>query len=282
MNILTFDIEEWFHLLDNPSTKTEQQWNGYESRIYRNMDIIFKILDITNTKATFFCLGWIAKKYPDVIKEIHNRGYEIGTHSNMHQLAYEQNREEFKMDLDISIKTIEGLIGDKIRIYRAPGFSIKQNNKWALEVLAEQGIEIDCSIFPAERAHGGFMEFDSIYPCLVQVGNQLIKEFPISPVPIFGQKVIYSGGGYFRFFPYKLIKKLTQKADYTMSYFHPRDFDSNQPVIKDLSTERKFRAYYGLDKAYDKLVKFLTDFEFSDLATAEKKIDWNKAKTIIL
>ncbi|MBN4062523.1 polysaccharide deacetylase family protein, partial [Bacteroidales bacterium AH-315-I05] len=152
MKVLTFDIEEWFHILDEPSTKTEKQWENYESRIHLNVDRILELLETKKQKATFFCLGWIAKKYPEVIRKIDDMGYEIATHSNLHQLVYEQTREEFKTDLENSIKLIEDITGKKIRVYRAPGFSIKEENKWAFEVLIENGIEVDCSIFPAERS----------------------------------------------------------------------------------------------------------------------------------
>ena len=104
MNILTFDIEEWFHILDNYSTKTESDWSNYESRIHRNVDKIFELIDNSGFSATFFIVGWIAKKYPDVVKRISNAGYEIGSHTNMHQLIYEQKPMEFSRDLEESIK----------------------------------------------------------------------------------------------------------------------------------------------------------------------------------
>ena len=115
VNILTFDIEEWFHILDNPSTKTCNEWNKYESRIHANMEHLFDVLDKTGRRATFFCLGWIAEKYPDVVKEITSRGYEVGTHGRMHQLVYEQSPREFKEDLGYAIKTLEDLIGKKVK-----------------------------------------------------------------------------------------------------------------------------------------------------------------------
>ncbi len=148
MTILTFDIEEWFHILDNQSTKTEHEWNQYESRIHQNIDRLLELLEKNNQKATFFCLGWIAKKYPEVIKRIDSFGHEIGTHSNMHQLAFEQSRKEFTDDLVQSIKSIEDIIGKKVRAYRAPGFSVKEENRWVFELMSEYGITLDCSVFP--------------------------------------------------------------------------------------------------------------------------------------
>ena len=149
MNILTFDIEEWFHILDNESTKNEKQWSSFQSRIHSNMEIILRILEETDTKASFFVLGWVAEKYPEVVKEIKKRGFEIGSHTHLHKLAYNQSKKEFSKDVDRSIKVLQDITGDKVRMFRAPGFSITEKNKWAFEVLHELGIEIDSSVFPA-------------------------------------------------------------------------------------------------------------------------------------
>src|SRR5690606_17642356 len=137
MNILTFDIEDWFHLLDVKATQHEADWLKYPSRIHQNMDTIFRILETKNQKATFFCMGWIARKYPEVSRRIHGAGHEIATHSDLHQLAYEQSQAGFRADLERSIGTLEDAIGQKIRAYRAPGFSFKHENRWVFEILAE-------------------------------------------------------------------------------------------------------------------------------------------------
>ena len=282
MNILTFDIEEWFHILDNDSTKNEQQWGNYESRIRINMDRIFRLLEDHNVRATFYCLGWIAKKHPEIIKQIDALGYEIGTHSNMHQLAYEMNQEEFEDDLNKSICEIEDLIGKKVKYYRAPGFSIKKKNLWAIESLHKYGITADSSIFPANRAHGGIPDFSETEPCLVSHKGIQIQEFPINTMKLFGQRVIFSGGGYFRLFPYSLIHHQSKKVNYIMTYFHPRDFDGDQPVLEDLSAIRKFKSYYGLSSCESKLKKWLSNFEFIDLSTAIEQINWDKANHVLL
>ena len=275
MNILTFDIEEWFHILDNNSTKTEKDWDKFEERIYLNMDRIFRLLEDTQSKGTFFCLGWIARKYPDVIKRIDAAGYEIGTHSDLHQLAYEQSKSEYSKDLERSIKSLEDIIGKKVISYRAPGFSLKEENKWVFDVLAENGIEFDCSVFPAKRSHGGFEQFGIAEPCLINVNGHTIKEFPINLSNILGSKLIFSGGGYFRLLPYPMIKQMAHKTDYLMTYFHPRDFDPEQPMIKELSLVRKFKSYYGLGGCYGKLKNFLDDFKFIDLREANERINWD-------
>ena len=280
MKILTFDIEEWFHILDNDATKTEAEWEGFESRIHGNMDKVHGMLG--NQKATFFCLGWVARKFPEVLKEIDRRGHEIATHSDLHQLAYEQNRKAFEQDLERSIKSIEDVVGKKVRAYRAPGFSLMEQNKWVFEVLMKNGIEIDASIFPAERSHGGFAQFGHAEPCWIEIDGMRMKEFPINLSSFAGKNLIFSGGGYFRLFPYPLLDIMTKNSDYVMTYFHPRDFDAEQPMVPGLNFVRKFKSYYGLKGCLPKLDKLIKKHEFVDIRTAEASIDWEKAKVVKL
>jgi polysaccharide deacetylase family protein (PEP-CTERM system associated) len=282
MNILTFDIEEWFHILDNDSTKTCNEWVRYESRIHENMERIFTLLDKKKTRATFFCLGWIAETYPDVVKAVAARGYEIGTHSTMHQLVYEQNPREFARDLEHSIKTLEDITGKRIRCFRAPGFSVREDSRWIFDILVSNGIEIDSSIFPASHTHGGFPSYRAVVPSLIRYDGISLKEFPISYISVFGKSLIYSGGGYFRLFPYLCIRHWTKQMPYVMTYFHPRDFDTGQPMIADLPLSRKFKSYIGLSGAVHKLEKLLDDFDFIDIAEADTQIAWDKARMITI
>lgn len=282
MKILTFDIEDWFHILENDHNANLSNWNKFESRLENNLNKILFMLERKNQKATFFCLGWIAEKYPKLIQKIDEMGFEIGSHSNLHILAYEQNKSQFRKDLIDSINSIENITNKKVKYYRAPGFSLIEKNKWVFEELINQGIEIDCSIFPASRAHGGFRNFPSNKPALVSFNSQLIKEFPINTFKIFGKSIIFSGGGYFRLMPYPIIKELTNKSDYIMSYFHPRDFDQYQPIIKTLTPFRKFKSYVGLNSSLSKLERLLEQFKFIDLKEANKKIFWEKEQPINL
>ena len=280
MNILTFDIEEWFHILDNDSTKTAKEWQQYESRIHSNMERIFTVLDATGVKATFFCLGWIVEKYPNVIKAIVDKGYEVASHTDTHQLIYEQNPKAFSTDIEHSIKTLEDISGRKVRCFRAPGFSVREDNRWVFDILVNLGISIDSSIFPAPRSHGGFSSYKADIPALIQYDGIRLKEFPISYASILGRPFVYSGGGYFRLFPYCCIKHWAKKSPYVMTYFHPRDFDTGQPVIENLPLSRKFKSYIGLRGALKKLKSFLNDFEFIDIDAADKLIDWENASVI--
>ena len=280
MNILTFDVEEWFHLLDNSSTKTIKEWSNFESRVHANMERIILILKKTKQRATFFCLGWIAETYPEIIRQIVDQGYEIGSHTRMHQLVYEQKPEEFRQDVKYSIKTLEDIIGQKVKYFRAPGFSIREDNKWAFEIISELGIEVDSSIFPGPRTHGGFPSYKSPVPSILKHEGIKLKEFPINYTTLWGNPVIFSGGGYFRLFPYTLIKHWTTNSGYVMTYLHPRDFDATQPIINDLSMIRKFKSRVGLKNAESKLEKWLSDFEFIDMATAIHKIDWENVPVV--
>ncbi len=282
MKILTFDIEEWFHILDNDSTKTVKEWSNYETRIHSNMDRIFDLLKKSNHTATFFIVGWIAENYPEVVKRIDEYGYDIGSHTNMHQLMYDQTRNEVREDIYKSINILQSITGKKVNSFRAPGFSIKEKNKWVFEILAENGITHDSSIFPAGRAHGGFPSYSKAEPSIIEMNGQKIKEFPINTASILGKKWIYSGGGYFRLTPYNLIYHWTKSSDYIMTYFHPRDFDPDQPIIKELSASRKFKSYVGLKNCMNKLEKWTSDFEFIDLKVADSLIDWKKAPVVKL
>lgn len=282
MNILTFDVEEWFHLLDNDSTRSEEQWKGYEVRIHENIDRIFRILDDTGTKATFFIIGWIAKTYPEVVKRIAEK-YEIGSHTMNHQLVWQQGREDFAKDVDSSVKLLQDLTGKQVKYFRAPGFSIRESEVWAFEILHDLGIEVDCSVFPAHHAHGGMASYGKGEPAIISVNGKRIKEFPISTHELGGKHLIFSGGGYFRLFPYSLIRKWAlESQDYLMSYIHPRDLDAGQPMIKELPLARKLKSYVGLDGAEAKLRKFLSEFKFSDISDAVGEIDWENTPIIRL
>ena len=280
MNILSFDIEEWFHLLDCDDTRTEAQWRNYEVRIHENVDRILSILDETNTRATFFIIGWIAKTYPEVVRRIAER-YQIGCHTLNHQLVWQQTPEEFRADAEGGIKLLEDITGQKVETFRAPGFSIRESEAWAFETLHELGIKWDSSIFPAAHAHGGLPSFSSAEPSIVSHNGVEMKEFPICFKEIMGKHVVFSGGGYFRLFPYFLIKRWSrQQGDYLLSYIHPRDLDPGQPMIKSLPLTRKFKSYVGLKGAEAKLRRWLNDFEFIDIATANDQVDWSKAPRV--
>jgi polysaccharide deacetylase family protein (PEP-CTERM system associated) len=279
MNILTFDIEEWFHcdFISDPST-----WSVYETRIHQATDKILQLLNERQLKGTFFILGWVSEKYPDVVKRIHDQGHEIGCHSYYHDLVHRMNPRDFLKDTEKSLKITEDIIGEKLILYRAPGFSITENTPWAFEILNQLGIEIDCSVFPASHDYGGFPNFGESAPARIQYQGTELKEFPMNTHTLFNRNIVFSGGGFFRLFPYSLIHKWTKESSYVMSYFHPRDFDYGQPMLKQLPLMRKFKSYYGLKRSFPKLRSWLTDFETISVLDASRQIDWNKTKIISL
>jgi peptidoglycan-N-acetylglucosamine deacetylase len=278
MRILTFDIEEWFHLLDHPSTRSERQWNTFPARFEKNLDRIFRILERHNTKATFFVLGWTAEKYPRQIAKIEALGYEVACHSSRHQLVYEQTKEEFLLDLRMAREAISSATGKTVDTYRAPGFSITKSNLWAFDILAEEGFSVDCSIFPARRAHGGLSSMNMNRPFRIETSNGFtLKEFPLNTASFLGASVVYSGGGYFRLFPTSLLEYLFSKGKYVMTYFHPRDFDEGQPEIPNLSPLRRFKSYYGIANCEEKLDFLLRNFDFTDVKEASESLNWESA-----
>lgn len=278
MNILTFDIEDWYNHDDYTQ---DFEWDKFEVRIYEGVDKILSALDETGQFGSFMCLGWIAEKHPQIIRRICDAGHHIGCHSYQHQLATRFTAAEFKNDTYKAKCLLEDVSGQPVEAFRVPSFSITQANKWAFDVLAELGFIYDCSIFPSSHEFGGILDFPA-EPSIIETNSGLLKEFPINLGGIFGRKIVYTGGGYFRIIPYYLLCKMARNATYVMSYFHPSDFDPDQPQMPQLSFMRQFKNRVALKGSYKKFKRFLTDFEFVNLPAADKIIDWNTAKRILL
>lgn len=292
MNILTFDIEEWYQ---------EKMYFGNHSERYREydqyLDRILEVLDRRGIKATFFCLGGMATEFPDVVKKIAENGHEIGCHSFKHVWLNKMSREELREDTRSAVDALEQCVGKKVVSYRAPAFSIGKDNKWAFEVLGEMGIRIDASIFPAEREFGGFPQFDAKSPVLVYCEKTIMKEFPISTTLLWGHELAYSGGGYFRLFPLCFVRKEMAKSDYCMAYFHIRDLI---PEASGVLSREKYESYFKepgtlrnrysrhiktnicKKHAFDKLVRLIESENFVNLEQADKIIDWESKSTVIL
>jgi polysaccharide deacetylase family protein (PEP-CTERM system associated) len=279
MNILTFDIEDWFHC---DFISGDESWSNYEVRIYESTDFILNVLSKYNRKATFFILGWVAEKHPEIVRKIYNEGHEIGCHSMKHELVHRFTPKQFREDTQNALNAIENVIGEKVIMYRAPAFSITKETPWAFEILNELGITHDASIFPAKHDYGGFHSFGNSAPSIIETNGVFIKEFPMSSHKILNKKIIFSGGGFFRLFPYPLIKKWTAQSEYVMTYFHPRDFDKDQPMLQHLPLMRKFKSYYGLKMAGKKFDKFVSDFKTTSILEVSEKYDWDTAKKHII
>lgn len=276
MNILTFDIEDWYN---HDDYSRDFAWEKHEVRIYEGTDKILSALDEKGLKGTFFCVGWIAEHHPQVIRDIANAGHHLGCHSYQHELATRFTREEFKEDTYKAKCLIEDVAGCKVDAFRVPSFSITRNNLWAFDVLAELGFKYDSSVFPSTHEFGGIPGFKA-EPTILKTNSGDIYEFPISLGKFLGREIVYSGGGYFRVMPYWLLKKLTAKAQYLMSYFHPSDFDPDQPNMPQLSYMRQFKNRVALKGSYQKFKHYISDFDFVSLKKAVEVIDWEKYNTI--
>ena len=273
MNLLTIDLEEWY---------IYQLYNKGESDFYLPiiesiLDNILNLLDEYNYKASFFCLGIIARRYPKIIKKINERGHDIGCHSDLHTFISFQSKSEFRDETRIAIDSLQQLIGRDINMYRAPAFTISEKTKWALEVLAELNIEYDCSIFPVKRSFGGWGSFPTAYPVLIQTSSGVIKELPINYYKFCGSRIIYTGGGYFRLIPYFFIETLMKESNYNMAYFHIRDFDSAQ---KRVHSFRYLKSYLGVKGAFRKFEQIIRNNEFLSISQASNIINWDNVKTI--
>ncbi len=279
MNIITFDIEDWY-CHDNYSQNTN--WNSFEVRIYDPLYKILDTLDEVNVKGTFFCLGWLAENLPDIIKEIDKRGHHIGCHSYQHQLASRLDKKSFIQDTTKAKMSIEDLIGKSVDAYRAPSYSITDNNLYAFEALVEMGFKYDCSVFPTSRECGGLLNYGNGEPKIINTKSGIIKEFPINIYNFMGHNLVFSGGGYFRILPYALIRRLTQNSNYVMSYFHPSDFDPDQPKMRHLPIMRQIKNEIGLSRAFKMFNKYMNEFEFINLVEADKLVDWNNTDIISL
>ncbi len=283
MNILTFDIEEWY--VEKTHADRKDKYPEYDYYL----DKILEMLERRRVKATFFCVGGMGELYPEVVRKIHAQGHEIGCHSNTHTWLNKMTKEEFRNDTRQAMDCLQQCIGEKVVSYRAPAFSIGESNKWAFEVLAENGIEIDSSVFPAARDIGGFPNFGCDSPVIVDCGGIKIKEFPISITKLLGKEVGYSGGGYFRFFPLSLVEKWMKQSKYNICYFHIRDLTPETGTVLRRKTYetyfkepgtikaryvRYFKSNIGKKGAFDKMVRLVDDMEFIGIGQADSQIDW--------
>lgn len=292
MNILTFDIEEWY---------LEKRYFGDHVERYKEydkyLDLILEILDRRGFKGTFFCVGGMATEFPEVVKKIESQGHEIGCHSFKHVWLNKMSREEVMEDTRMAIDALEQCIGKKVKSYRAPAFSIGKDNKWAFEVLSQCGIKYDASVFPAERDFGGFAQFTEKAPTLVYFNEGIMKEFPVCTSTLWGKELAYSGGGYFRFFPLSYIKREMVRNDYSMVYFHIRDLLTE---TERMMSREKYESYFkapgtlknrffryvktnlGKKSAFCKMIKLIETETFVNIEQADAMIDWEKQEPVLL
>lgn len=291
MNLITFDIEEWY--LNYQKEGPRGKYSEYD----RYLSAILDKLDGRGFKATFFCVGEMGKSFPLVIRKIQGRGHEIGCHSNIHTWLNKMTEAECREDTHCAVDSLEQCIGEKVKSYRAPAFSIGERNKWAFEILAENGIERDASVFPAVRDFGGFPNFGQKTPCIVEYEGIKMKEFPICTAKILGKEWAYSGGGYFRFFPLDFVEKEMKKSPYAMCYFHIGDLvPESHAVLNKAAYEayfkekgtikaryiRYFKSNLGKKNAFQKMMRLLDDNSFVNLSQADQEIEWDKVPVVKL
>ena len=268
VNALSIDVEDYFQVSAAEGIVNYKDWDKYESRVVRNTQKVLTILKESNTKATFFVLGWIAERFPELIKEIYSQGHEIGSHGYSHRLIYKQGAKKFREDIRKSKKIVEKIVGDKVIGYRAPSFSITKNSLWAFEILKEEGFLYDSSTFPILHNRYGIPRAKrSIHKIDLEEREEII-EFPLSTIKLLNVNFPVAGGGYFRFFPLFLtrfaIKHINQEGFPAIVYLHPWEFDPGQPKIGLFGLNR-FRHYINLNKNENKLKSLLSASQFLPL-----------------
>lgn len=258
--VFSIDVEEWFHILETDSVSSKiSDWDKYPSRINESMSMLLDVLDKHNVKATLFFLGWVAEKYPHLVKIAAERGHEIASHGYYHDLVYELGYEKFRKDLRKSKSILEDISGQEVRGFRAPGFSLTPEASWAYPALIEEGYTYSSSIYPAKRAHGFFTEFGD-EPREVIYEGQSVLEFPMTVLDAPFTSLSCFGGGYFRLFPfawYKTASEIIKRRNKNLIfYIHPRDIDPRQPKL-DLPAVRKFKSYINVGSALSKIDRML-------------------------
>ena len=281
--VLTFDVEEWFNLIGVASSD-EALWESYESRIEQSVETLLHLCRRMNVKATFFILGWIADRYPAVVRSIADDGHHVGCHSYAHKPVWAQTKKEFEADLVLALTAIERAIGQRPTSYRAPGFSLTRHCAWAFEILYRNGIRVDASLFTGKHAHGGWEDNTINGPLRIHLPNgTTMKEYPfITTELVRGINLPVLGGGYFRMFPFIFIKRAINQSNYAMTYFHPRDFDKNQPILPDLTFTRKLKGYVGIQRALKKVEKLLLQNEFKSINDLDKELEWDDLPVLLL
>lgn len=266
LHALSFDIEDWFHIVDIPGLEDPAAWEGRESLVERRTDDILAALSRHGVRATFFVLGWIADRHPSLVKRIADAGHELGSHSYWHRRVYTLDPEEFRSDTLRSLDAIEKACGVRPRGYRAPSFSILKGTEWALDVLLDCGIAWDASLFPAPRGHGGYPCGDEPQLFGALPSGRSIPELPLGVMRIAGRGLCFSGGGYMRLLPLWLIERgfrqFEQRGLPAVVYLHPRDFAPECPRVP-MPLHRRFKCYVGLGTTMRKLEALLSRRRFA-------------------
>jgi polysaccharide deacetylase family protein (PEP-CTERM system associated) len=276
-SIFSIDVEDWFNLSGTGLEPPYEQWDKLESRVEKNFREMLDVLSEENATATCFFVGYFAKRFPNLVKEAHARGHEIGSHSYYHRLCYELSPDEFHDDVKKTREMLEDIAGAPVRGFRAPAFSVTQKTPWFFEKLAAAGYTYDSSVFPAPHQTGGLAGADLAPHVRATDAGELV-EFPITAVDVMGKPMCFFGGGYLRLFPYPVIKQMAKRAldeeRPVIFYVHPREIDPKQPRMP-LSRRRRFTCYVNLKSTRPKMQRILRDFRVTSF---EKYLEGHKSE----
>ncbi|MBV8730297.1 MAG: DUF3473 domain-containing protein [Acidobacteriia bacterium] len=268
-NILTIDVEEYFHASEVQRFTGARSWPHYPSRVEDQTNRILELLDRHHTKATFFVLGWVAERCGRLVRTIHAAGHEIGCHSYAHRLVYQMTPVEFRLDTERALSAIEDACGVTPTAYRAPSYSITRQSLWALEILASSGFTHDSSIYPIAHDRYGIPGFARSAQILSTPSGP-IHEIPVATADIWnGMMAPVGGGAYLRLLPYRYtaagIRRINREEGRPACiYLHPWEIDCGQPRLARSSLSR-LRTYAGIGGMFRKLERLLEDFRFSTL-----------------
>ena len=278
-NYLTIDVEDYFHVSAFETISPPSTWGEKICRVERNTELILDILDEYNTKATFFILGWVAERYPQLTQKIADLGHEIASHGYLHQRVAIQDREIYREDVRKGKKILEDQIGKPVFGYRAPSYSITRQTSWAFDELLEAGFKYDSSIFPMQHDFYGIPDWPRFPGYAIKNGDQWqessfisaeqvgIRELPITTLRLGQRNFPIAGGGYFRLLPYQVTKwglrwiNKNERQPFVF-YLHPWEFDPEQPRFKNASVKSKFRHYLNLSRTEHRFRQLLSDFKF--------------------
>ena len=262
-NALTIDVEDYFQVSAFAPYIARSDWERRECRVERNVDRILAMLDERDTKATFFTLGWIAQRYPQLVRRIAAQGHEVASHGYGHERASDLSEQAFSVDIESAKKILEDLTGMAVTGYRAPSFSIGRANLWAFDCLARAGYRYSSSIYPIRHDHYGMPD----WPRFAHKINDALIEVPITTLRMFSRNLPSSGGGYFRLLPYAVSRWMLQRVnrqeqESAIFYFHPWEIDVGQPRIAGIDNKTRFRHYLNIGRMEARLARLLADFRW--------------------
>ena len=263
--IFTIDVEDWFHILDVPSTPKIEKWDSLPSRVERNFERLLDLFSEANVRATCFVLGWIGRRFPRLIREANRRGHEIASHGYAHELVGHMTPAEFSRDIAVAKSILEDAIGRQVSGYRAPGFSTTAETPWFFRKVVEAGYSYDSSVFPVRCGHGG-LTTAPLGPYLIKTECGDLIEIPATVASFLGKRLCVFGGGYLRLAPWPLIsylaKRVLREGRPVVCYVHPREIDLNHPRL-EMNLARKFRSYVNLRTSERKIRRLLSTFKFT-------------------